>query len=447
MAKHNMLLGQARGKVGSLVFSRVNGQQIIRSKAESVKNPRTESQNVQRAIFATINAFASAVRDVVDHSFQSVKEGQTSVNRFVSINTKRMREAYLAGSPVDLMPKGEGLPYANAYRFSQGSLGLQRLFVGTYGTAGAQRFAVYQEEDWEGNVETAAQLQASIPAFKPGCEIAVIKVYYNEEDHYHYVTKDRAVFLTDFAGIEGDLVTANGINTAYLNMAKTTSTELLQVVGGNSGTKLLAVSEDITAVDGNMLVAACVIVSQQDAGGSWHYTTSDMVCNDGWSASHSLEDAVNSYGNAAASDITSTEYLQQSSTSDADAAVTIPISQTEARILFSGAAGDEVIITHSQSVNVNTEPGVVNFTFNMPKNGNVIKYNDISVRYYTSDEGGAVMNGDGTLKYSRSASGNTIVVTGTITPKNPDTPINGYLDILIIPGSSYRRVKFVAAEP
>lgn len=391
-----MLLGQARGKVGSVVFSRLNGKQITRSLAESVKNPRSDGQNVQRAIFATVNAFASAVRDVVDHSWQSTKEGADSVNRFVSINVKKLRASYISGAAIDLMSKGEGLPYANAYRMSQGSLGIQRLFVGT--AQAAQHFAVYQEQDWEGNVVDAAMLQSILPAFAPGCEIAVVKVYYNEVEHFHYVTKDRAVFLSDFTGLDGiDIVTPTGITAAYLDQNKTTDRTVLRVVGGNSGNKLLAVSEAIgTSAENNTLVACAVIVSQKDSSGKWIYTTSDMVTVDGWNDAHSLTAAINSYGNTSAAETTSDLYLQQSSIEQSDATVT-PIGQLFVAVAASqaGASLDKVDGEGVQSMSIEVpaaSTGNVVVAGSIAKGGNDIKVTDTSLLHSSQAAAAGIIN-------------------------------------------------------
>lgn len=449
MAKGNMLLGHARGKVGSVVFSRAYGKQITRALAESVKNPRSDGQNVQRAIFATITGFTSAVRDVVDHSFQSTKEGQESVNRFVSINTKKLREAYLAGAPVDIMPKGAGLPYANAYRFSQGSLGLQNLFIGSVGTAGAQYFGVYQEQDWEGNIEDTAMLKACIPAFAPGCEIAVIKVYYNENEHFHYVTKDRAVFLSDFSGIEpGVIVNNNGIQHAYLDMTKTTSQEVLKLVGGSSGNKILAVSENVNEADanGSKVVACVVIVSQKDANGKWIYTTSDMMCVPAWNETHDADAAVASYGNTSASETTSDLYLQQSA-STALEETNVPFNKMNKNMVLSGAgsnAFDTDVSPYEDSLRV--DAGAVNFELNVAKGGNEI--GQVQAIYRDEEGGSFVKNKDGVLKYSVSKSGNTVVVRGTITPRPTNTSgkLAGWLDINIfapqdVSGSNFTTIK------
>lgn len=419
-----MLLGHARGKVGSVVFSRLNGKQITRALAESVKNPRTDGQNVQRAIFATVNGFASAVRDIVDHSFQSYKEGSTSVNRFVSINVKKLRELYLSGAACDIMPKGEGLPYANPYRFSIGSLGVQRLFIGTSGNA--RHFGVYQETDWEGNIVDAAQLQACIPAFAPGCEIAVIKVYYNENEHFHFVTKDRAVFLSSFEGITGDIVTANGINADYLDASKTTDNNVLTLVGGSSGNKILAVSENLNEAVANSLVAAVVIVSRKDSDGKWQYTTSDMMCDEGWSEAHDLTAAINSYGNAAKADTTSDQYLQQSSSTPQGENRT-PLSQINYIYDYRGSAVQEAFSgTAKGDLNeaidvVASTSGWAIITINLPKEGNNIAH----VRRWFYNEQGVVDNTR--ISYTSENRGNNVVFSAVINQVNDATPLGGRL--------------------
>ena len=430
-----MLLGHARGKVGSVVFSRLNGKQITRALAEQVKNPRTDGQNVQRAIFATVNGFASAVRDIVDHSFQSYKEGSVSVNRFVSINVKKLRELYLSGAPVDIMPKGAGLPYANPYRFSIGSLGLQRLFIGTSGAA--RHFGVYQEQDWEGNIVDVAQMQACIPAFAPGCEIAVIKVYYNESEHFHFVTKNRAVFKSSFDAIDptNDIVTATGINEDYLDMNKTTATDVLHLVGGSSGNKILAVSENLNEVVPNTLVACVVIVSRKDSEGKWQYTTSDMICDEGWNEAHDLTAAINSYGNAAKADATSEQYLQQSSQAQQGSDVT-PLSEITYNIMVLGNAvvGSPEYITQTgnASGNLDTSAQVGGWAivqYNFPTQGNSIK--KVQTRY--TNEQGVVDN----TRMTQSATKQGNVITGEIvlSQVNDATALGGKVDIWFISGS------------
>ena len=87
-----MLLGHARGKVGSLVFSRNNGKQIVRSRAEVVKNPQTEKQMVQRIILNTIAQAYSRMSPITDHSFEGIQTGQSSMSFFMHRNMDSLRQ-------------------------------------------------------------------------------------------------------------------------------------------------------------------------------------------------------------------------------------------------------------------------------------------------------------------------------------------------------------------
>lgn len=86
MSKDNMLLGYARGKVGSLVFARRLGQQITRAYNKTPKDASTKSQVQQRVRMANVIAMYRTIKRIADHSFEGVKPGQTSYNLFVKAN-------------------------------------------------------------------------------------------------------------------------------------------------------------------------------------------------------------------------------------------------------------------------------------------------------------------------------------------------------------------------
>lgn len=86
MAKGNMLLGYAKGKVGSLVYSRLRGEQITRAYNAKPANPRSESQQLQRTKLANLVNFYRRGRSLLNHSFTNKKENQSSYNAFVSRN-------------------------------------------------------------------------------------------------------------------------------------------------------------------------------------------------------------------------------------------------------------------------------------------------------------------------------------------------------------------------
>lgn len=87
-----MLLGHARGKVGDLVFSRVNGQQVTRARAAVVKNPQTEAQMIQRILLNTVIQAYSRMSEICDHSFEGVPTGQQSMSVFMKRNLAYLRQ-------------------------------------------------------------------------------------------------------------------------------------------------------------------------------------------------------------------------------------------------------------------------------------------------------------------------------------------------------------------
>lgn len=80
-----------RGRVGSDVYSigkDASGkkQQVVRSLAESVKNPQTKAQMFGRMVMSTVMQAVSAMRPIIDHSFDNVPAGQPNVSEFIKRN-------------------------------------------------------------------------------------------------------------------------------------------------------------------------------------------------------------------------------------------------------------------------------------------------------------------------------------------------------------------------
>lgn len=125
-----MLLGHARGKVGDIVFSRVNGQQVTRARAAVVKNPQTEPQMIQRIILNTVIQAYSRMAEITDHSFEGIQQGQASMNKFMRENMSRLRmfvadyvaEAGTFEGCYAFSPKGQNLFVPNPYILSTGQL-------------------------------------------------------------------------------------------------------------------------------------------------------------------------------------------------------------------------------------------------------------------------------------------------------------------------------------
>lgn len=80
-----------RGRIGSDVYSvGKNGkgvrQQVIRSLAEQVSNPRSASQMAGRMYMSTVMQAVSALKQIIDHSFDGISTGQPSISEFIRRN-------------------------------------------------------------------------------------------------------------------------------------------------------------------------------------------------------------------------------------------------------------------------------------------------------------------------------------------------------------------------
>ncbi|MFA1647551.1 MAG: hypothetical protein ACDS79_19115, partial [Enterobacteriaceae bacterium] len=140
MAKGNLFQGMARGKVGDVVFSRLNGQQISRVRNRAPKNPRTEKQLWQRAIMATIMQAYAAGKEIFDHAYQGYAVGANCQREFMRLNTRALRSKFASEvNNTDLTPEetvaraiapGNKTSVPNEYIISSGSYD-QNLFVKT----------------------------------------------------------------------------------------------------------------------------------------------------------------------------------------------------------------------------------------------------------------------------------------------------------------------------
>lgn len=95
MAKGNLFQGMARGKIGDVVFYRMNGVQMSRVRNRTPKNPRTNEQLYQRAVIATVMKAYSAGKEIFDHAFQGYTIGEGCMRRFNSVNARIMRNGLM----------------------------------------------------------------------------------------------------------------------------------------------------------------------------------------------------------------------------------------------------------------------------------------------------------------------------------------------------------------
>lgn len=118
-----------RGRVANDVYSigkdsAGKKQQIVRSLAEQVSNPRTDAQMRGRMIMSTVMQAASQLAVIINHSFDGVTAGQPSISEFIRRNYALIKADvlanYSAGNEFALnLYKEKGIK-AGAYVVSDG---------------------------------------------------------------------------------------------------------------------------------------------------------------------------------------------------------------------------------------------------------------------------------------------------------------------------------------
>lgn len=120
-----------RGRIGSDVYSvgkdgKGARQQVVRSLAEQVANPRSSAQMFGRMVMSTVMQAVSALKPIIDHSFDGVATGQPSISEFIRRNyslVKADAEAHpAAGNKFGLVKYQEKGAHAGMYIVSNGSV-------------------------------------------------------------------------------------------------------------------------------------------------------------------------------------------------------------------------------------------------------------------------------------------------------------------------------------
>lgn len=89
MAKSSSFFGLRTGSTKSLTFQVLRGQQITKDRVTRVANPRTDAQMQQRAVLPMVAAARSALKGLIDHSFEGVPYGEQSLRKFSQLNLRK----------------------------------------------------------------------------------------------------------------------------------------------------------------------------------------------------------------------------------------------------------------------------------------------------------------------------------------------------------------------
>ena len=106
MAKSKAFFGLRTGSTKSLTFQVYRGQQITKDRVYRVSNPRTDGQMTQRALIPIVAAARSALKGLVDHSFEGVPYGEASLREFSKQNLRAGALSVTSYSPNGISNPG-----------------------------------------------------------------------------------------------------------------------------------------------------------------------------------------------------------------------------------------------------------------------------------------------------------------------------------------------------
>ena len=325
MARHNMLLGQARGKVGDLVFSRLKGKQIVRSKAAEVANPRTYGQNVQRALFATATVAGKFMNDLVDHTFDTTVDGADDRNRFTSLNVAKLRTMLSNGDTVHILEKGGNAFAPNSFIISEGDQGAMPILGSVVILKG------HENNDDNNPYVSVADLKQMFPKVKPGTQFTLVVAYVNDQDVSPAKTRFAKCRFTLGAGVNDSTIVFD-LHESKLN-AGALDDEKTEGFGEKHGDATYGYSYNINSAnnpivfnvqDNDMIIddkgdwypayKGIIITNLED--GVYKHSTCELqkISDFAWTVN---EDAIASYGNVAKIKAVSSEYYADQATEEA----------------------------------------------------------------------------------------------------------------------------------
>lgn len=295
MAKGNIILGQMRGSIGDIVFWRGNGEQLSRSRNRRPANPRTDSQLTTRIILKTCStAYSKLMFDYANQTFQGAKIGAENQRKFMSANTKILRDYIKLGyDDMNFNGKDDVVAMLNRYRVSEGNLPSLNATV-TIPVANSSVVSVGQAFTIAGTEPTYQEICDGF-GLAPGTQLTFLLCHISQGT-IDYVQRKRVIL----SPASGDMSAAFIVNGAINDPNPANDAQGLMPVFSDSALSFEAF--------GNFQAVA-VAASYYD-GTKWQYSTEqiwyDPTAGLGY---HSLSQAIASWKVAIAG---SDEYTRQS---------------------------------------------------------------------------------------------------------------------------------------
>lgn len=257
-----------RGRIGSDVYSigkngKGDRQQVVRSLAETVANPRTAAQMAGRMYMSTVMQAVSAMTALIDHSFDGFPKGQPSISEFIRTNYALIKADAIANAASN---NQFGL---NKYQEKGLKIGYYQMSAGTLVKSSKVTFVSDSMQlMWATGDQTVGGLKAAIPELADGY---ITFVCIDSTQGFKFFRISLATGVADNTAIsaenvntifklEGNVVPTLSVETTYIQ-AEITNT-------GDKQTYGVIVSRNI---DGAWKHSKCVLSG--DKGGDFNSDT------------------------------------------------------------------------------------------------------------------------------------------------------------------------------
>lgn len=279
-SKQGGVFGFIRGKVGSVSYSVLSSktsssgkrEQVVRSLPQSVSNPQTMGQVMQRMKLAPAQKFYAAFADLLSNAFEGVAYGEASRRYFIS-------KAMSATGPY--IEKGVDRFIPAQYVFSEGTLPS----VGIEAFSGGSSV-----------ITLSATTTVAADAITPDIFAAALNVSADTQITIVVVNNVNGVFTPSYIGYDQRVKIEN----------------LPASIFGKDADNHLTLNPAAVNLDASAIVACCVVLSKQDASGNWLRSTQTMVISNELIASlygsEALQRATVSYQNGQTSNAINSEW-------------------------------------------------------------------------------------------------------------------------------------------
>lgn len=285
MARSNMFLGLASGKIGDVVYARSRGQQIARVRVVP-RNPRTASQQAQRVRIAGVAALYRAARPILKDSF-TIRHGfESSYNAFarnaIGVSpffTKQMVDNCLA-LPMPVQASRGILTPVVANLSSEASGSVERM--PSYGLA-------------EGSTvgEWSRQFMNANPTYKLGDKVTFVAVVFKENEEVPLENAYNAsLFLREIV-----LDAASAVSLEAAGWSAIQGQPYLEPIG-----LFATLSDDALLAEDNVIMTAVIGSSKNENGelvvSSEYFTLNTPARDlyDEFRTNAALRSAIDSYG-------------------------------------------------------------------------------------------------------------------------------------------------------